>query len=126
MKKLLLSALTALICLGAVAQNLSEEYYYHLRNVWFNKYAAYDKSSKNIVYKDDKGTGNEYLWQVVNQPGGGICLYNKATGTAAYPTSETEGTVVKLGRDYTWTLVERTNDGKTGICIINSTGAYSW
>ena len=108
------------------AQSLDEGYYYHLRNVWFNKYASYNSSSKTVVHQSSKGNSDNYLWRVVKQPDGTIYLINKATGTAAYPASEAEEGTIKLGKDYAWTLEERTNDGKTGICIINSTGAYSW
>ena len=109
-----------------IAQSLDEGYYYHLHNVWFNKYAAYNSSSKTVVHQSSKSNNDNYLWRVVKQADGTIYLVNKATGTAAYPTSEAAESTIKLGRDYAWALEERTNDGKTGICIINSTGAYSW
>ena len=109
-----------------IAQGLSEEYYYHLHNVWFNKYAAYNTSSKTVVHQASKSNNDSYLWRVVKQADGTIYLVNKATGTAAYPVSEVEESNIKLGKNYAWALEERTNDGKTGICIINSTGAYSW
>ena len=108
------------------AQSLDEGYYYHLRNVWFNKYAAYNSSSKTVVHQASKSNNDSYLWRVVKQADGTISLVNKATGTAAYPASEAEEATLKVGRDYAWTLEERTNDGKTGVCIINTTGAYSW
>ena len=108
------------------AQSLDEGYYYHLRNVWFGKYAAYDSNSNTVVHQASKGDNDNYLWSVVKRPGGTVCLVNKATGTAAYPATESEGAAIKLGEEYAWTLEERTNDGKTGICIINSSGTYSW
>ena len=107
-------------------QSLDEGYYYHLRNVWFNKYAAYNNSSKSVVHQASKSNSDSYLWRVVKQADGTIYLINKATGTAAYPASEAAEAVIKLGQNYAWTLEERTNDGKTGICIINNAGAYSW
>ena len=110
----------------SLAQSLDEGYYYYLRNVWFDKYAAYNNSSKTVVHQASRGTGDNFLWSVVKRPDGTVYLYNKATGTAAYPASEAEETTIKVGDNYAWTLEERTNDGKTGICIINSTGAYSW
>ena len=109
-----------------IVQSLSEEYYYHLCNVWFGKYAAYNNSSKTVVHQASKSNNDNYLWRIVKQPEGTIHLINKATGTAAYPASEAEEGTIKLGRDYAWTLEERNNDGKTGICIINSTDTYSW
>ena len=109
----------------SIAQSLSEEYYYYIRNVWFDKYAAYDSSSKT-VHQKSKGKGDHYLWSVVKLPGGAIYLYNKATGTAAYPASYSGERAIKLGEEYAWTLEERTLDGKTGICIIDANGANSW
>ena len=109
-----------------IAQSLDEGYYYYLRNVWFGKYAAYDSNSKTVVHQASKGNDDNYLWSVVKRPGGTVYLVNKATGTAACPSAEQEAAAIKLGEEYAWTLEERTNDGKTGICIINSSGAYSW
>ena len=109
-----------------IAQTLDDGCYYYLRNVWFGKYAAYDSNRGTVVHQTSKGEGDNYLWSVVKRPGGAVYLYNKATGTAAYPSAEAEAATIKLGEEYAWTLEERTNDGKTGICIINSTGAYSW
>jgi hypothetical protein len=108
-----------------IAQSLSEEYYYYIRNVWFGKYAAYDSSS-NLVTPKDKGESDNYLWSVVKQPGGTVYLINKATGTAAYPTSHNGDQAIKLGEDYAWTLEDRTLDGKTGTCIIDADGNSSW
>ena len=108
------------------AQSLDEGYYYYLRNVWFGKYAAYNSNSKTVVHQASKGTGDSYLWRVVKQTDGTVYLINKATGTTACPTAENAESAVQLGTNYAWTLEERTNDGKTGICIINATGEYSW
>ena len=47
------------------AQSLDEGYYYHLRNVWFNKYAAANTTSKTVNHQPSKGNGDNYLWQVV-------------------------------------------------------------
>ena len=108
-----------------IAQSLSEEYYYYIRNVWFGKYAAYDSSSKT-VHQKNKGNGDNYLWSIVKRPGGAIYLINKATGTAAYPTAYSGEQAIKLGKEYEWILEERTLDGKTGICIIDASGSNSW
>ena len=61
----------------------------------------------------------------MKQSGGSVYLINKATGTAAYPASDGDQTI-KVGKNYAWTLEERTLDGKTGICIIDANGANSW
>ena len=105
------------------AQSLVEDYYYYLHNVWFDKYAT---SSGSSVKFAEKGNGDRYLWRVVKQPQGTVYLINKATNTAAYVSSSVAEQGISLGKEYDWALEERTNDGKTGICIIESTGAYSW
>ena len=106
-----------------LAQTLDEGYYYYLHNVWFDKYAT---SSGSSVKFAEKGNGDRYLWRVVKQPQGTVYLINKATNTAAYVSSSVAEQGISLGKEYDWALEERTNDGKTGICIIESTGAYSW
>ena len=108
-----------------IAQSLSEEYYYYLRNVWFGKYAGYS-GSNNIVSPQSKSNNDNMLWSIVKRPSGQIYLYNKATGTAAYPTSYNSEQAIKLGEEYAWTLEERTLDGQTGICIIDAAGNNSW
>ena len=108
-----------------IAQSLSEDYYYYIHNVWFGKYAAVNTSNNTVNHQSGKATDDNYLWQVVKRPGGVVYLINKATGTAAYPASDSDQTI-KVGEDYEWTLEERTLDGKTGICIIDGAGANSW
>jgi len=108
-----------------IAQSLSEDYYYYIYNVWFGKYAAYNKTNSNISPRA-KGTGDEFLWSIIKKPNGQVYIYNKATGTAAYLSASGDGQAVKMGEEYAWTLEERTLDGKTGICIIDNSGSYSW
>ena len=102
---------------------LSEEYYYYLRNVWFGKYAA---GSGDLVIPMEKSEAAPYLWRVVKQADGTVYLINKSTDKAAYPTSHNGDQAIKLGQEYGWTLEERTIDGKTGICIIDTTGESAW
>ena len=108
------------------AQSLSEEYYYHLRNVYFNKYAIYDRTDKRVEFENSKENTSKYLWQVKKNDDGSISLINKSTGTVAYVESSAAEQPIKLGQNYSWTLEERTNDGKTGICIVESTSQFSW
>ncbi len=109
-----------------ITQSLSEEYYYYIRNLWWsNPCAAYDSSQKMVVPMA-KGSGDHFLWQIVKRPGGSVYLINKGTGTAAYPATQGGDQTIKLGEEYAWTLEERTLDGKTGICIINSNGSNAW
>ena len=104
---------------------LSDEYYYYLYSSFFGgKYAA---SNGNDVKPMSKVEGaDQYLWQLVKNTDGTVALINKATGTAAYPTTQGADQVVKLGQDYAWTLEERTIDGNTGICIIDASGKMAW
>lgn len=58
MKKHLFIILAALTCMGTMAQNFSEEYYYYLYSPYFDgKYAASDTNGKNVV-PADKIDGN--------------------------------------------------------------------
>ena len=104
---------------------LSDEYYYYIYSPFFSgRYAA---SSGNDVKPMTKVEGaDQYLWQLVKNTDGTVALINKATGTAAYPTTQGADQVVKLGQDYAWTLEERTLDGTTGICIIDASGEMAW
>ena len=109
------------------AEDLSEDYYYYLRNMWYGKYAA---NNGNTVVPMDKAEDALFLWRVVKNVDGTVTLINKATGTAAYPETEANGGAVKLGQNYAWKLEERTlADGGTaytGICIINNAGDNAW
>ena len=108
-----------------IAQGLSEDYYYYIHNLWFGKYAGYNSSTKTVSPLD-KSTNDNMLWSFVKNPDGTVYIYNKATGTAAYPTAYNGETAIKTGQEYAWTLEERTLDGRTGICIIDEEGNNSW
>ena len=108
-----------------IAQGLSEDYYYYIHNLWFGKYAGYNSSTKTVSPLD-KSTNDNMLWSIVKNPDGTVYIYNKATGTAAYPTAYNGETAIKTGQEYAWTLEERTLDGRTGICIIDEAGNNSW
>ena len=105
--------------------NFSEEYYYNLRNVWSGKYAAASGVGNEVV-PAAKDESDEFLWSIENQEDGTVYLINKATGTSAYIESSSEGQVIKLGKEYAWTLEERTIDGSKGVCIIDATGGQAW
>ena len=109
------------------AEDLSEDYYYYLRNMWYGKYAA---SNGNTVMPMDKAEDALFLWQVVKNEDGTVNLINKATGTAAYVAEAATDQLVKLGQDYGWKLEERTlsaeGKGYTGVCIIDHTGNNAW
>ena len=128
MKKNLLSTLAALICLGAMAQNLSEDYYYYLYSPYFTgKYAASESSGKNVVPVNKVEGDAHLLWSIEKQANGSIYLRNKATGTAAYPSVDATDGIIKLGKDYGWTIKEETVDtGEKGICIVSASGSIAW
>ena len=116
-------ALPALMMAQSVSEDLSEDCYYYLKNVWSGAYAA---SSGDAVIPLDKAETDSYLWRVEKQDDGTVYLINKATGTAAYPTEAVEDGAIKLGQEYAWTLEMRTVEGSTGICIIDATGKNAW
>ena len=107
------------------ADDLSEEHYYYLYNQFFNgRYAASNGDAVSPMTKVEGA--DQYLWQIVKQADGTVLLINKATGTAAYPTTSGGDQVIKLGQDYGWSLEERTLDGNTGICIVDASGNNAW
>ena len=110
----------------SISQSLSEEHYYYIRNIWFDKYAQYNTSDKSIIPANGKSPDDTYLWRIKKNTDGTVLIYNKKAQAAAYLTSNASDTKVMLGKDYAWTLEERTLDGKSGICIIDGSGNYSW
>ena len=131
MKKLLFIVLTALTSLSARAWNISEiseEYYYYLRNTYTQWGETYAASERQTVVPADKVEGdNRFLWSVEKQADGTAILRNKATGTAAYPSPDAEDGVIKLGQNYGWTVKEGSVDtGSKGVCIINASGTVAW
>ncbi|MBR5575953.1 MAG: family 20 glycosylhydrolase, partial [Bacteroidaceae bacterium] len=110
----------------SISQSLSEEYYYYIRNVWFGKYAQYKGSDKSVGISSSKSEDDTYLWRIKKNTDGTVFIYSKKTQTAAYLTSNAVDQKVKVGKDYAWTLEERTLDGKSGVCIIDGSGNFSW
>ena len=109
----------------SIAQSLREDCYYYIHNLWFGKYAA-STTSSTLVVNADKSNADRLLWRFEKKANGKIVIYNKATETAAYPEAHSGETAIKLGKEYLWTLEERTLDGRTGICIIDESGTVSW
>lgn len=110
----------------SISQSLSENCYYYIRNVWFDRYAKYNTADKSITPASGKNTDDTYLWRIKKNTDGTVCIYSKKTQTAAYLTSNAADAKVLVGKDYAWTLEERTLDGKAGICIIDGSGNFSW
>ena len=110
-------------------REFDEGYYYYLKNAytgWGTKYAAYDAGSQMVGPKD-KGTSDNFLWRIKYLEDGRVYLINKATGTAAYPSADAADGVIKLGKNYAWTLEYRSIENTTeGTCIIDASGANSW
>ena len=110
----------------SISQSLSENCYYYIRNVWFDRYAKYNTADKSITPANGKDTDDTYLWRIKKNTDGTVFIYSKKTQTAAYLTSNAVDAKVLVGKDYAWTLEERTLDGKAGICIIDGSGSFSW
>ena len=110
----------------SISQSLSEECYYYIRNVWFGKYAQYKSADKSVGISSSKSEDDTYLWRIKKNTDGTVFIYSKKTQTAAYLTSNAVDQKVKVGKDYAWTLEERSLDGKTGVCIIDGSGSFSW
>lgn len=106
--------------------DLSEEYFYRIRNVWFSNYYATGNASAKRVEPKAKSDNDNQLWFIRKNDDGTVCFFNKATKTGAYIASDATDQTVKLGKPYGWTLEERTLDGLTGICIIDVGGGNSW
>ena len=110
----------------SISQTLSEGHYYYIRNVWFGRYAKYNTSDKGLAISSTKTEDDTYLWRIKKKDDGTVFIYSKKTQTAAYLASNAVDQKVKVGKDYAWTLEERTLDGKSGICIIDGSKKYSW
>ena len=110
----------------SISLSLREDRYYHIYNVWFGRYANYNSSSKNIALSTSKSTQDKALWRFKKNADGTVKIYNKASDTSAYLSTNAIDQQVKMGQDYNWTLEERTLDGKKGICIIDGSGVASW
>lgn len=112
---------------NSITDVLDNEHYYYIRNAYFTNYYAVYNSTSGRVEPKTYGTSDNYLWAIRNMGNGKVCLYNKATGTAAYINSDTADQIVKVGKEYQWELQEMTVDtGHTGICIVGSNGANGW
>ena len=110
----------------SISQSLSEDCYYYIRNVWFGKYAQYKSSDKSVGISSSKSEDDTYLWRIKKNADATVFIYSKKTQTAAYLTSNAVDQKVKVGKDYAWTLEERSLDGKSGVCIIDGSGSFSW
>ena len=110
----------------SISQSLSEECYYYIRNVWFGRYAMYNNSIKAVGLASSKNDSDNYLWRIKKNPDGTVGIYSKKTETGAYINPNAVDQIVRVGWDYAWTLEERTLDGKSGVCIIDGSGNFSW
>ena len=112
---------------------ISEGIYYRIQNAYFTeKYAAANTSSGKVEPASFAETNDAQLWRIEKQADGTARLVNKATGGYAYITSAADGsTLYGNGQASTarnaWTLTQLTTDqGATGIAIVETTGVYSW
>jgi hypothetical protein len=79
-----------------------------------------------VGISSSKNESDNYLWRIKKNTDGTVFIYSKKTQTAAYLTSNAVDQKVKVGKDYAWILEERSLDGKTGVCIIDGSGSFSW
>ena len=111
----------------SLADALDTNAYYYIRNGYFTDYYAAFNSSNNKVEPKSKGTSDNYLWSLVKNSDGTVCIYNKANGLSAYIASNADDQTVMVGRDYNWTLMETTTDqGNKGIGIVSGNGSSGW
>ena len=109
------------------ADVLREDCYYHIINAYHT--AKYAKANAGQVVPADMTSGatDNFRWRFQKNKNGTVAIVNKATGTSAYVDAEAADQVVKLGRDYAWTLQEVTTDlGQTAVAIMDGSNAYSW
>lgn len=111
---------------ASILNTLREDCYYYIYNVWFGKYASNNTSNNSISLASSRNTNDVMLWRFKKNSDGTVYIYNKKGEKAAYIASNASDQKVMLGNEYSWTLEERTLDGKTGICIIDRSGMNSW
>lgn len=111
----------------SLADALDTNAYYYIRNGYFTDYYAAFNSSNNKVEPKDKATSDNFLWSLVKNSDGTVCIYNKSNGLSAYIASNADDQTVMVGRDYNWTLKETTTDqGNKGIGIVSGNGSSGW
>lgn len=108
--------------------NISEEYYYHIRNAYFTDYyAKNDVSTNNIIPKSLVTNDNTFYWRFAKNNDGTAYIYNRHTNTPVYIALNASDETVKTGMPHKWSLKQVvTNLGETGIAIIDESDAFSW
>ena len=108
---------------------ISEHYYYYIKNAhpdYASYYAAYSSSNKRVEPKL-KSNNDSFLWRIKKNSDGTVYIYNKASNEAVYINSDTSDQIVMSGKEYAWTIEERTVDtGHSGISIIGANGVNAW
>ena len=110
---------------NAVIDFIDPSHYYLIRNGYYSNYYA-TGNNKNVLAKSASDDDAQRWYFVINDDET-VSIFNKKTNTPAYVTTSAEDQIIRLGRDYHWTLAEVTTDqGNTDIAIIDKSGAYSW
>lgn len=101
--------------------------YYLIRNAYFDTYyAAVNPNTKGVLPKTFTDNDN-FRWRITENDDGTVLIINKATDSPAYVASDADEQRLKVGENYPWQLkVVTTDQGTTGIGIVNRSGAYSW
>ena len=111
----------------SIADAISQEHYYLIRNAYFTGYYAAANASGKGIEPKNSAEGDACRWALVKNDNGTFGIRNKQTGSMAYVSSSAADQQLRLGREYQWTLREVTTDqGNTAIGITDRTGAFSW
>ena len=115
------------IPLTSVLSQMDLDYYYLIRNAYFDTYYATVNPNTNGVLPKTFTDNDNFRWHISKNDDGTVLIINKTTETAAYVASDAEEQRLRVGQNYPWKLdLVTTDQGGTGIAIINRTGAYSW
>ena len=111
----------------SILQSIDEAHYYLINNAYFSTYYAFgNKSAKSITPKALASTDG-YKWAFTKNTDGTVLIKNKLSDTYARVTNDAAEEQLRLGNEYKWTLREVTTDqGASGIAIIDGSGTYSW
>lgn len=107
--------------------DLDSTHYYLIKNAYSTTYyAAADANNKTVQPKTLSST-DAFRWYIKKNEDGTVSIRNKQSNTPAYVDSDAEGQRLRLGTDYSWKLLEITNDqGNVATGILDHSGTFSW
>lgn len=113
----------------SVLSRIDEGHWYYIQEAYpdfSSAYAAADASTNRVMSRTLTEGDEAYMWRFVKNGDGTVAIYNRLTGTPAYPASQTDQAAVMLGQAHSWTIDEFTAEGHTGLRIIGSAGTHAW